>query len=166
MIFQYLRDYQKAGEGHFTRACNNRIRRNGFKLVRGQVQALSHGARSQSCAVQGVSLAAPKAPPLQQIPLHICIQAFSICCHIISLLHSAVSPFSPSNSLFLSSCGIWQRVMPRISMKKKDQRQQHQFQKNFMKKRNIFSLWCLSGKRTAICPWGIFCLFWRSNHDA
>lgn len=80
---------------------------------------MSHGARSQSCAVQGVSLAAPKAPPLQQIPLHICIQAFSICCHIISLLHSAVSPFSPSNSLFLSSCGIWQRVMPRISVEKK-----------------------------------------------
>jgi len=35
--FQYLKEaYKKAGEGHFTRACNGRTRGNGFELKEGR----------------------------------------------------------------------------------------------------------------------------------
>jgi len=35
--FQYLKGaYEKAGEGHFTRACSDRTRGNGFKLRDGR----------------------------------------------------------------------------------------------------------------------------------
>lgn len=77
------------------------------------------GHAPSQCAVQDVSLAAP----LQQIPLHICSQAFSIC-YTISLLHSAVSPFSPSNSFFFPPSGNLADSYVMDPNEKKDWRQQ------------------------------------------
>jgi len=71
--FQYLKgDCKKAGEGHFTKACSNRARCNGFKLKEGRfrldirkkfftTRVLRHWNRLPREAVDAPSLAVFKA---------------------------------------------------------------------------------------------------------
>ena len=76
MAYQYLKGaYRKAEEGHFIRACSNRMRGNGFKLEEGRfrldvrkkfftVRVTRHLNRLPSEVVDAPSLEAFKARPV------------------------------------------------------------------------------------------------------